>query len=504
MTKLKRVLAGSLAVLMAGSALAACSKKDSGGNDKGFNEEANKKAAEAGAFKPTKAETQKQNTEGSEESKKQIRIYTWNEEFKERLRCYYPEYDKEASGFTDEFEVNEDGSQGARKVGEHEYLKDGTEIVWVTTPNTDNQYQNKLDEDLKNQADSDMKIDMFLVEADYAMKYLNGPYTMSVAEVGLTDSDTADQYEYTKVAGSDANGTLQAVSWQATPGLFAYRRDIAKDVFGTDDPEKIQAELADWDKFNAAAAKLKEAGYFMLSGYDDSYRVFSNNVTYPWVNANSEIVIDDNLLKWVDQTKEFTDKGYNNKTSLWAPEWNADQGSKGKVFGFFYSTWGIDFTLAGNAQDNKGSKDGLYGQYAVCPGPQAYFWGGTWMVASAGCDNKDKVADIMKQLTCNKDILLDITKETQDYTNTVSGMQEYASTDFKSEFLGGQNHIALFSEAAPKIDFSKVGPYDQGLNESFQSAMKDYFTGKVDKDTAFDNFYKSAIEKYPELKKPGK
>ena len=87
----------------------------------------------------------------------------------------------------------------------------------------------------------------------------------------------------------------------------------------------------------------------MLSGYDDSYRVFSNNVSAPWVDSNNKIVIDPNIMKWVDQTKTFTDKGYNNKTSLWDTTWASDQGPKGKVFGFFYSTWGINFTLLGNS-----------------------------------------------------------------------------------------------------------------------------------------------------------
>ena len=54
-------------------------------------------------------------------------------------------------------------------------------------------------------------------------------------------------------------------------------------------------------------------------------------------------------MKWVDQTKEYTDKGYNNKSSLWDSQWASDQGPTGKVFGFFYSTWGINFTLLGNS-----------------------------------------------------------------------------------------------------------------------------------------------------------
>ena len=31
------------------------------------------------------------------------------------------------------------------------------------------------------------------------------------------------------------------------PGLLVYRRDIAKDVFGTDDPEEVGKRMKDWD-----------------------------------------------------------------------------------------------------------------------------------------------------------------------------------------------------------------------------------------------------------------
>ncbi|MPN56813.1 hypothetical protein SDC9_204506 [bioreactor metagenome] len=105
----------------------------------------------------------------------------------------------------------------------------------------------------------------------------------------------------------------------------------------------------------------------------------------------------------------------------------------------------------------------------------------------------------MQKLTCDASIMKNITEVTQDYTNNQTAMNELATTDFKSDFLGGQNHIALFAAAAPKIDMSNAGPYDQGLNESFQTAFKDYFDGTVDMTTAKANFETSLKEKYPEL-----
>ena len=249
---------------------------------------------------------------------------------------------------------------------------------------------------------------------------------------------------------------------------------------------------------------MKEAGYFMLSGFDDAYRTFSNNMSAPWVDG-TKIVLDENLMKWVDQTKTYTEEGYNNKTSLWAPEWSADQGPDGKVFGFFYSTWGINFTLLGNSlADPEGQEavgNGIYGDYAVCEGPQPYFWGGTWICAAKGTDNLSFIKDMMYRLTCEEATMKQITLDTQDYTNNQAAMAEIAASDYASDFLGGQNHIALFAEAAGKIDMSNLSDYDQGLNESLQGAMKDYFEGTVDKEAALENFYRSALEKYPELTK---
>ena len=426
-------------------------------------------------------------TADSGEAGKVLNIWCWNDEFQSRFNDYYPGVK----------EVAEDKSTTT--------LEDGTVVKWTINPNEGSNYQDKLDEALLAQesAAADDKIDIFLVEADYALKYVDSDYSLDVKELGLTDEDMADQYQYTKDIVTDSNGAQKGTTWQATPGLFAYRRSIAKDVLGTDDPDAVQEALSDWDKFDAVAEQAAAKGYKMLSGYDDAYRTFSNNVSAPWVDGDA-VNVDPNIVKWIDQTKAYTDNGYNNKTSLWSAEWAADQGPEGKVFGFFYSTWGINFTLLGNSLADPDAEakegNGIFGDYAVCYGPEPYYWGGTWICAAAGTDNAELVADVMKQLTCNAEIMKQITLDTQDYTNNQTAMQELADDpDFGSDFLGGQNHIALFAEAAPNIDMSNAGPYDQGINEGMQTAFKDYFDGKVDESKAKANFETAIKEKYPEL-----
>ena len=76
--------------------------------------------------------------------------------------------------------------------------------------------------------------------------------------------------------------------------------------------ETVQKSVSDWSTFEKTAKTMKDSGYFMVSGFDDTFRVFSNNVSSPWV-VDGKVVIDDNIMNWVSQTKTFTDNGYNNK-----------------------------------------------------------------------------------------------------------------------------------------------------------------------------------------------
>ena len=475
----KKIISALLCASMVATMVAGCGGSSDTTSADNSNSGVAATATESGS---DAAETDTTGDEG-----KVFNIYCWNEEFKSRLTDHYPGYE----------EV--DATTG--KIGD-------VTVKWNITPSDDNAYQNNLDATLLKQesAAADDKIDLFLVEADYALKYVDTDYTMPIADLGITDADLANQYQYTKDIVTDSNGVLKGVSWQGCPGVLFYNRDAAKEVLGTDDPDEVQKYVSDWDTFNDTAETMKAAGYKMTSSVNDTYRVYSNNVTSKWVE-DGKINIDDNIMKWVDQTKKYTDKGYNNKSSLWDSTWAADQGPSGKVFGFFYSTWGINFTLLGNSLATpvkEGGKEevgnGIYGDYAVCEGPQSYYWGGTWICAAAGTDNANLVKDVMKTLCCDKTTMKKITEDTQDYTNTTSGMNEIANSDFKSAFLGGQNHIKLFAKSAPKISMKNISSYDQGLNEEFQKAMKDYFTGNATLDEALATFKKNIVVKYPNLK----
>ena len=105
------------------------------------------------------------------------------------------------------------------------------DVVWNITPNDDNAYQNNLDATLvkQNDASADDKIDLFLIEADYALKYVDSDYTVPIKDLGIADSDTSKQYQYTKDVVTDSDGVLKGLSWQGCPGsTFLQQRGSQK------------------------------------------------------------------------------------------------------------------------------------------------------------------------------------------------------------------------------------------------------------------------------------
>ena len=302
----------------------------------------------------------------SAKSGKVLNIYAWNEEFKGFFEKYYK-------------------------------VPDGVTVNWVITPSDNGAYQQKLDEALMNQskAKADEKVDMFLAEADYILKYVNSDATQDITKIGVTDF--SNTYAYTVQAASDPNGVVKGVSFQCCPSALIYRRSIAQDVLGVSEPDEVQAKLDSWDKFEAVAADAKAKGYYMTASFAETFRVFSNNCSSPWVDSGNNLQFDPQINAWIEQTDKFISNGYTLTAGIWDQEKNDQMFKSGKTMCFFGPAWYFNFCM-GNAQD---PDNGCSGDWAICEGPAAHFWGGTWLLAPTGTDNAELVADIMNTFINN-------------------------------------------------------------------------------------------------------
>jgi hypothetical protein len=335
-----------------------------------------------------------------------------------------------------------------------------------------------------------------LVEADYALKYVDADsnVAMKLSDLGITDADLADQYQYTKDVVTDANGDLRGASWQACSAGLIYNREAAKDILGTDDPAEVQKAVADWNKYAETAAAAQEKGYVMCS-VNDTYRTYSNNVSGKWVQ-DGKIVVDKNMEAWVDDSKALVDSKAENTFDLWGDDWAKGKKAEGKTFCYFGPAWFFNFCLDADKEDTIAHAGG----WGYCEGPQGYFWGGTWICAANGTDQPELVKDIILTMTTNQDVLKEIATADSDCVNSKAVLAALASSDEGNiALLGGQNPYAQLAAGAEKVDLSNLSDYDQGCNEEFQKAFKNYFEGNATREEAFELFYKGVGEKYPEL-----
>ena len=424
-------------------------------------------ATEAPAATEAAAETEAAAAEESSEGKV-FNIYAWNEEFKGFFEKYYQ-------------------------------VPDGVTVNWIITPSDNGAYQQKLDEALLNQANAadDDKVDMFLAEADYILKYAGSEATQDITALGV--SDFSNTYKYTVQAASDNNGVVKGVSFQCCPSALIYRRSIAEDVLGVSEPDEVQAKLDSWDKFNAVAKDAKDKGYYMTASFAETYRVFSNNCTMPWVDADNNLQFDPQIEAWIAQTEDFINNDYTLTAGIWDDEKNAQMFADGKTMCFFGPAWYFNFCM-GNAQD---PDKGCSGDWAICEGPAAHFWGGTWLMAPAGTDNPTMLADVMNTFINDEEVCSALVANEAQFSNNQKVNAKFAEDEsYGNEFLGGQNDVAVFSAMTDNIVWENHTIYDQLLNEGLQNQLQQYFKGSVDKDTALKNFYNYINETYPAINTP--
>ena len=115
------------------------------------------------------------------------------------------------------------------------------------------QFPNKLDPVL---ASGNGCPDVFALENAFVRKYIEeGPELL----LPLDDvyAEIKDKMaDYPMQIGS-YNGHVYGMAWQVCPGAVFYRRSLAKQILGTDDPAEVQKYMSDLTKFLELAETIK-------------------------------------------------------------------------------------------------------------------------------------------------------------------------------------------------------------------------------------------------------
>lgn len=403
-------------------------------------------------------------------------------------------------------------------------------VEYTMIPMTSGEYQSKVQASLST---SDIP-DVVVLENSFVKSYVESDILADIGSL-LPKAKEMETFQYTIDVGT-YEGVTKALSYQATPGGYFYRRSLAKEYLGTDEPDKVQEFFKDMDKMTETAALIKEksgGSTFTISSMGDWTNVFYDNRTSPWI-VDGKFVIDPAIDEMMDVAKTFRENGYESQATQWEDGWfngmkdtlTDAEGNLQKVFGYFMPTWGLSYTLQQNCyveDENKVQVSTTAGDWGLIPGPMFYRWGGTWVGAMQDAANPETALKFVEFATLNEEHLTNWA--TGVYTNeylkaidpSVEDTLNQPAGDFVSSlkvvnaisdkiaetpataFLNGQNPYPIFAAMAPKCSGAINQGSDDEITRGFNDPLKNYVTGAATKEEAIQQFKDAVASAFPEI-----
>ena len=399
-------------------------------------------------------------------------------------------------------------------------------VVYTMIPMTNGEYQTKV----KAAAGTADSPDVVALEAAFVKEWVESDLLADLNDlVPLTEE--LKTYPAVVQVGT-YEGVTKGFSYQATPGVFFYRRSIATECLGTDDPEKVQAMVADLDKFVETAAKIHDCGtgdYYTVGTGAELFLPFLSNRSQPWI-VDGELVIDPKIVDYVHFAKQMRDEGYESGATQWTEGWFAGMndtlkdanGTPKKVFSYFLPTWGLPYVLSPNSTSADGSSN-TGGDWAMINGPMSYQWGGTWVGVLDGSPNSELAKEFVKFVALDEENLTNWATGvyTNEYLKAIDPAtpddQAQAAGDFVSsqlvvekitntfdnstlaDFLGGQNSYGAFANAAPSVDGSLLTGSDDAIQRALNDPLAAYLSGTMTEADMWSAWLDAVRNEFPDL-----
>ncbi len=398
------------------------------------------------------------------------------------------------------------------------------DVQFTMVPMTNGDYQQKLTQTL---ASGSNVPDVVFLENTFLRQYVESPYLMDLSDL-LPKAEELGTYQFTIDAGTYEDKT-KALSYQAAPGGLFYRRSLAKEYFGTDNPDEIQAMMNDFDGYTEMAETIKQksnGNTYMVSSTGDFKKGFVSARTEPWIVDNT-LVIDPMIKELFETSKLFRENGYEAQAVQWEDSWfsgmndtlvGAD-GTQKQIFSYWLPTWGLPYTLMANAKTETTDTSGDWG---VVKGPLAYDWGGTWLAVPEKAQNPELAKEFIEFATLNPETLENWAtgKYTNEYLKALNpevgdlaqGPGDFVSSavvvdkikgEFDdaetSAFLAGQNAYTFFGEAAPNVSLKLMQGTDDIIDRTIQDYLDAYASGQMTYDEAMNGFKEALQAVLPNL-----
>ena len=252
-------------------------------------------------------------------------------------------------------------------------------------------------------------------------------------------------------------GKIVCVDETVCPSAIAYKRDLAKEYLGSDDPDELSKRLSDLDSICKAAKQVREksggkAFLFASMGGVMEWLRGTNPVTL--VNEAGAVDFSGKYKRVIENACLLRDAGAIDVLEQWSAQENAAYADSSHIL-FPAANWSLEFSIKPNAP--KGS--GNWGMFA--PGGTGYSWGGTALGVNKDGANKETAWEFIRFCTMEDAGIKTMKEKCDYYTAYKKPYEDKNYTSKKDEYFGGQDIGAfLYQNLLPGIKTAKATKYD--------------------------------------------
>lgn len=298
---------------------------------------------------------------------------------------------------------------------------------------------------------------------------------------------------------SDQNGKILGVEMQVTPAGFAYKRDLAKEYLGTDDPQKVGEMIKDWDSFLAVGEQVKEKSggkVKMMASLGDVLLSTINQNIVDYVDGTN-VNITEKMARPLELTMKMRDAGIIGNVEMYSASWYSAYAADEYLF-YEAGAWCPPLVIVPN--DPEGA-----GNWAVTMPPEGSFnLGGTTLSIYKDSKNKEAAWAYLQFIYFSEQG----GSYMYDLTGNYSCYQPYYSSGYSpiekegpvDKFFGGQSLVKYYiEEAAPNAKTMSQTKYDAIINDVFQALTPKFMSdSSIDSAKALELFKEEVSLKAPE------
>lgn len=304
-------------------------------------------------------------------------------------------------------------------------------------------------------------------------------------------------FDYFMPLCQNSAGELVCLPWDISTAAMAYKKDLAKQYLGTDDPAALQAMLPTWDKFKEVGLQVKEktgGKVFMFASLTNVKQIIDGQNPAPIVTAAGKLDMANSVNKVIAKVVEFRDAGIVDNVVESSPAYSASYVDKIHIF-YPCASWSPNYQIAPN--DPKG----IDAWRLMVPPEGCFSWGGSGHMIPTAAKHKTEGFNFINWLLTKEGTV----SQFQTVGFFIAGANAYKDPAFaslKSEFFGDQNlGQILFVDAMKNLKVRPVSVDDVAISDTWSLVVEalnsDHSLGY---DKAVTMFQTELTNKVPALK----